>query len=60
MMKGLNLGLKTRNILMLLGFAAAFIGDWFLVVRRCGAREPLSADRAFWYIMPDGNNVWLA
>ena len=29
-----------RIVLMLLGFSAAFTGDWFLVIRRCGVREP--------------------
>lgn len=31
--------MKARLALMLLGFAAAFTGDWFLVIRRCGMRE---------------------
>ena len=52
--------MRTRVILMLSGFAAAFTGDWFLVIRRCGVWELLTADRAFWYIMPERNNVWLA
>ena len=32
--------MKTCLVLMLLGFAAAFTGDWFLVIRRCGVKEP--------------------
>lgn len=32
--------MKRRLALMLLGLAVAFTGDWFLVVRRCGVREP--------------------
>lgn len=27
-------------ILMILGFAAAFLGDWFLAIRGCGVRTP--------------------
>ena len=30
--------MKQRTILMALGFAAAFCGDWLLVVMRCGVR----------------------
>ena len=32
--------MKIRLILMLLGFAAAFCGDWFLAIRQCGVRTP--------------------
>ena len=30
----------TRIALLLFGFAAAFVGDWFLAIRRCGVTEP--------------------
>jgi len=34
-----SFGCLRRNSLMALGFAAAFTGDWFLAIRRCGVRE---------------------
>ena len=32
--------MKMRVVLMFFGFAAAFTGDWFLAIRKCGVREP--------------------
>ena len=32
--------MKIRAVLTLSGFAAAFTGDWFLVIRRCGVSKP--------------------
>ena len=32
--------MRTRIVLLLLGFAAAFTGDWFLAIRGCGVRTP--------------------